>query len=45
MDDEDKDLRRALEASLKQPTTTFEPSTRAPDPNWAVVPSNVLAFL
>ncbi|KAH9937803.1 uncharacterized protein BXZ73DRAFT_100018 [Epithele typhae] len=50
---DDDDLTRALAASLEdskgiQPSmewsttgTTFGPSNRAPDPNWAVVPSNV----
>lgn len=27
-----------------QSQTVFGPSTRAPDPNWAVVPSNVTLF-
>lgn len=41
-DDEDKELSRAIAESMKeQGPTTFGPSNRAPDPNWAVVPSNV----
>ncbi|TFY68606.1 hypothetical protein EVJ58_g910 [Rhodofomes roseus] len=40
-DDEDKELSRALQASLEDTGTQFGPSNRAPDPNWAVVPSNV----
>ncbi|KAI0267397.1 hypothetical protein BC834DRAFT_968906 [Gloeopeniophorella convolvens] len=44
-DDESAELKRALEASLAptytSSTTQFGPSQRAPDPNWAVVPSNV----
>jgi hypothetical protein len=40
----DSDLTRALKASLEpQNCTQFGPSERAPDPNWAVVPSNVPA--
>ncbi|KAI1792356.1 hypothetical protein LXA43DRAFT_1060642 [Ganoderma leucocontextum] len=43
-DDDDKELARALQASLEdQGSTTFGPSNRAPDPNWAMVPSNVEA--
>ncbi len=45
-DDENSELRRALVASL--PTSAYgpsasqlRPSERAPDPNWAMVPSNV----
>lgn len=44
--DDQSELRRALHASL--PTSAygpaasqFRPSDRAPDPNWAMVPSNV----
>jgi hypothetical protein len=46
-DDENVELRRALEASLATPaygpsgSAQFRPSDRAPDPNWAMVPSNV----
>ena len=45
-DEEKSELRRALEASLSTSaygpsTTQFRPSQRAPDPNWAMVPSNV----
>ena len=41
-DEDDKELARALQASLEdQGTTTFGPSNRAPDPNWAMVSSNV----
>lgn len=35
----------ALEASLEQTGTRFGPSDRPPDPNWAVVPSNVCKCL
>ena len=44
-DDDDKELARALQASLEDQggSTTFGPSNRAPDPNWAMVPSNVRA--
>lgn len=40
------DLSRALAMSLDEGTqksseAVFRPSTRAPDPNWAMVPSNV----
>lgn len=45
-DEENSELRRALVASLSPSaygpdTTQFRPSQRAPDPNWAMVPSNV----
>ena len=41
-DEDDKELARALQASLEdQGTTKFGPSNRAPDPNWAMVSSNV----
>lgn len=45
-DEENSELRRALEASLSTsaygpPESQFRPSQRAPDPNWAMVPSNV----
>ncbi|KAH9035003.1 hypothetical protein EDB85DRAFT_1945300 [Lactarius pseudohatsudake] len=45
-DDENSELRRALEASLSPSaygpsTSQLRPSERAPDPNWAMVPSNV----
>ncbi|KAL1939454.1 hypothetical protein VTO73DRAFT_10010 [Trametes versicolor] len=39
-DDGDDELARALKASLEDQSTSFAPSTRAPDPNWAMVPSN-----
>ncbi|KAI0357849.1 hypothetical protein OH77DRAFT_1583695 [Trametes cingulata] len=39
-DDDDNELARALQASLEDQPTTFGPSNRAPDPNWAMVPSN-----
>ncbi|TBU42983.1 hypothetical protein BD309DRAFT_922591 [Dichomitus squalens] len=43
-DDDDKELARALQASLEdQGSTAFGPSNRAPDPNWAMVSSNVEA--
>ncbi|KAL6307660.1 hypothetical protein BKA93DRAFT_726897 [Sparassis latifolia] len=41
-DDEDKELSLALKASLEDQPPKFGPSERAPDPNWAVVPSNVV---
>ncbi|KAI0273871.1 hypothetical protein BGY98DRAFT_1090738 [Russula aff. rugulosa BPL654] len=44
-DDGSVELKRALEASLSTsaypPSSQFGPSDRAPDPNWAMVPSNV----
>ncbi|TFY81122.1 hypothetical protein EWM64_g2892 [Hericium alpestre] len=40
-DVEDKDLRQALEASMQTESAKLVPSDRAPDPNWAMVPSNV----
>jgi hypothetical protein len=48
-DDNNAELRRALEASLatasySQHAPQFGPSNRAPDPNWAMVPSNVGAI-
>ncbi|KAH8083351.1 hypothetical protein BXZ70DRAFT_958549 [Cristinia sonorae] len=39
--DNDEDISRALAASLQDMESTLRPSDRAPDPNWAVVPSNV----
>ena len=44
--DENSELRRALEASLSTPAygpsaSQLRPSQRAPDPNWAMVSSNV----
>ncbi|KAI0643929.1 hypothetical protein C8Q79DRAFT_977495 [Trametes meyenii] len=39
-DDDDGELARALQASLEDQPTTFGPSDRAPDPNWAMVSSN-----
>ncbi|KAI0768258.1 hypothetical protein BD413DRAFT_696035 [Trametes elegans] len=39
-DDDDKELARALQASLEDQAPTFGPSNRPPDPNWAMVPSN-----
>ncbi|KAI0364511.1 hypothetical protein BV20DRAFT_1107189 [Pilatotrama ljubarskyi] len=39
-DDDDNELARALQASLEDQPPTFGPSNRAPDPNWAMVPSN-----
>ncbi|KAI0767227.1 hypothetical protein C8Q74DRAFT_941235 [Fomes fomentarius] len=42
--DDDPELTRALRESLESSTaTSFGPSNRAPDPNWAMVPSNVEA--
>jgi hypothetical protein len=38
---DDEDLSRALKASLVPAEPKFGPSNRAPDPNWAVVPSIV----
>ena len=40
-DDESEDLKRAMAMSLEDTAPTFGPSNRAPDPNWAMVPSNV----
>ena len=47
-EDDDLELARALKASLETVqdashahTVNFGPSTRAPDPNWAMVPTNV----
>jgi hypothetical protein len=40
-EEDSDDLSRALKASLEtQSNLKFGPSQRAPDPNWAVVPSN-----
>lgn len=45
--DGDDELTQALQASMQtesanpQVSTTFGPSNRAPDPAWAMVPSNV----
>ncbi len=48
-DDESVELKRALEVSLftsaYPPSSQFRPSNRAPDPNWAMVPSNVCSTL
>ena len=48
-DDGSVELKRALEASLSTsaypPASQFRPSNRAPDPNWAMVPSNVCSIL
>ena len=48
-DDGSVELKRALEASLStaayQSSSQFRPSDRAPDPNWAMVPSNVCSIL
>lgn len=43
--DEDQELSRALQASMEDQGPKFGPSSRAPDPNWAVVPSNVFFSL
>lgn len=40
-DEDDAELSRALKASLEDQGPTFGPSDRAPDPSWAVVPSDV----
>lgn len=43
-DQGDDDLARALKASLETTSeAAFQPSDRAPDPQWAMVPSNVEA--
>ena len=45
--DYDSELSQALAMSLEtenQPPPVFRPSSRAPDPNWAMVPSNVSVF-
>lgn len=39
--DTEDDLSRALAASLEDQGPVFRPSDRAPDPAWAMVPSNV----
>ena len=43
--DDDSELAKAMAASLQDnqegASTTFGPSNRAPDPNWAMVSSNV----
>uniref|UniRef100_A0A0W0G8J1 USP domain-containing protein n=1 Tax=Moniliophthora roreri TaxID=221103 RepID=A0A0W0G8J1_MONRR len=41
-DDQDEEMSRALQMSMEtdMPETKFGPSNRAPDPNWAVVPTN-----
>lgn len=40
--DEDPELKHALELSMaSEQGPSLVPSDRAPDPNWAVVPSNV----
>ncbi|GJE98692.1 hypothetical protein PsYK624_149270 [Phanerochaete sordida] len=39
-DDESEDLKRAMAMSLEESGPAFGPSTRPPDPNWAMVPSN-----
>jgi hypothetical protein len=51
-EEEDAELARALKASLESVHDTshvrsvnFGPSDRAPDPNWALVPSNVSSCL
>ncbi|KAI0080449.1 hypothetical protein K474DRAFT_1695753 [Panus rudis PR-1116 ss-1] len=38
--DEDPELSKALQASLEDQGPHFGPSQRAPDPSWAMVPSN-----
>ncbi|SRR5229473_2959753 len=47
--DDNVELRRAIQASLSTsaypPSSQFRPSDRAPDPNWAMVPSNVCTIL
>lgn len=40
-DDEDNDVQMALRASIEQIQPALQRSTRAPDPNWAMVASNV----
>ncbi|OBZ66914.1 hypothetical protein A0H81_13252 [Grifola frondosa] len=37
----EENLSRAMQASLEGHEPAFGPSTRAPDPSWAMVPSNV----
>jgi hypothetical protein len=49
-DDGNAELKRALEASLSTSayppsSSQLRPSDRAPDPNWAMVPSNVCSIL
>lgn len=38
----DEELSQALQASLNEPNPNFGPSNRAPDPQWAMVSSNVI---
>lgn len=42
--DDDEELQKAMAASLQDVDMNFQPTT-APDPNWAVVPANVLYSL
>ena len=42
--DEDEELNRAMAMSMEDQGTTFGPSDRAPNPEWAMVPSNVLSI-
>ncbi|KAJ3557621.1 hypothetical protein NM688_g1374 [Phlebia brevispora] len=39
--DDDEEMSRALRASLEDQGPVFRPSDRAPNPDWAMVPSNV----
>ena len=42
--DEDEELNRAMKMSMEEQGPVFRPSDRAPNPDWAMVPSNVLSF-
>ena len=39
--DPDEDMKKAMAASLEDIAPVLQPSTRAPDPAWAMVSSNV----
>lgn len=45
IDENDEDMAKALQLSLEEAqssqSSNFKSSDRAPDPNWAMVPSNV----
>jgi len=43
--DEDPEFKRAIQLSMENDQEpVFRPSDRAPDPKWAVVPSNVSKY-
>ena len=43
-DVDSEDMKKAMAASLEHIAPTLQPSNRAPDPNWAMVSSNVWPF-